>query len=107
MSAGLDRDRVAHRLNQADHRGRIVACYTSVLATNAHARFAVNLRLQIIAGGTGTIDRVTATPRNDGLRDCIRAAVEQIEWPNPSGSAATNVDATIDLAPTPPPPHRH
>jgi hypothetical protein len=42
-------------------------------------------------------------PANDGLRDCVRTAVGNVEWPNPHGVPSSEVDLEIDLAPTPPP----
>jgi hypothetical protein len=74
-----------------------------VLAGAPRAHFTVSIRLEVIAGGTGTVDSVHVAPSNDTLRDCVNDAMSQVEWPNPSGVPSTHVDAQIDLAPTPPP----
>lgn len=102
-TAGLSPESVHRVFVRPPNQQAVVACYTAVLAQNPRARASVSVRLDIIAGGFGSIDSVRVAPANDGLRDCIRAALGRFEWPNPTGSAgSTRVDAQIDLAPTPP-----
>ena len=101
-TAGLAPDRVQRVLTRPANQAAIVQCYTNVLATDARAHGVVSLRLEVIAGGFGTVDRVHIAPANDTMRDCIRDALGRFEWPNPTGVPATTVDAQIDLAPTPP-----
>ncbi|MEI8258802.1 MAG: hypothetical protein WCJ30_24290 [Deltaproteobacteria bacterium] len=103
-SAGLAPDSVHRVFMRAPNQQAIVTCYTNLLAANPRARAVVSVRLDVIAGGFGSIDTVRVAPANDPLRDCVRAALGRFEWPNPSGNApSSHVDAQIDLAPTPPP----
>jgi hypothetical protein len=90
--------RVVHR-NQA----RLVECYTHELASNPRLHGVLTVKLQVIAGGFGSIDRVRFAPRNEALEGCVRSAVSSFEWPNPRGVASTDIELTIDLAPEPPP----
>jgi hypothetical protein len=102
-TAGLTPDRVHRVLTRAANQQAITECYTRALATDPRAHALVSIRVEVIAGGFGTVDRVHLAPANDTMRDCIRDALSHFEWPNPSGVPATTVDAQIDLAPTPPP----
>lgn len=84
----------------------IVQCYTTQLATNPRAHGVLTARIEIIAGGTGTIERLQMTPRNEAMEACIREALARFEWPNPRGQPSTEVNLQVDFAPTPPAPSR-
>jgi hypothetical protein len=101
-TAGLTPDHVHRVLTRAANQQALVQCYTRALATDPRAHALVTIRVEVIAGGFGTVDRVHLSPANDTVRDCIQNALSHIEWPNPTGVPATTVDAQIDLAPTPP-----
>lgn len=107
VSAGLTPDAVHRVFVRAANQTALTTCYTNELGANPHAHFTASFRLEIIAGGFGNIDSVHVTPSNDTLRDCLRNAATRFEWPNPSGAPSTQVDAQIDLAPTPPPAGAH
>jgi hypothetical protein len=107
VTAGLTPDAVHRVFMRAPNQQAIVTCYTTALATDPRAHGTVSLRLEVIAGGFGSVDTVRFAPANDTLRDCVRAALGRFEWPNPSGVPSTQVDAQIDLAPTPPPAAAH
>jgi hypothetical protein len=91
--------RLVHRQQEA-----MLRCYKRLLAVHPHAQGRLEVRVQVIAGGSGIVERIALTPhRNPSFEGCIREAVSAIEWANPRGVPSTTIDLGIDLAPTPPP----
>jgi hypothetical protein len=81
----------------------IVDCYKRLLAVSPNAQGRLEVHFEVIAGGSGLIDRVHFTPhRNASFEGCVRSALGNFTWSNPRGVPSTTVDLAIDLAPTPP-----
>jgi hypothetical protein len=105
VGQGLTADQITRvwRRNQA----AITTCYTNQLATNPRAHGVLTARIEIIAGGTGTIDRLHLAPPNDAMLACIREVLGRFEWPAPRNQPSTEVNLQVDFAPTPPAAGRH
>jgi hypothetical protein len=101
-TAGLQPPSI-QRLVHRQHEG-MLRCYKRLLAVHPHGQGRLEVRVQVIAGGSGIVERVALTPhRNPSFEGCIREVVNAIEWANPRGVPSTTIDLAIDLAPTPPP----
>lgn len=81
----------------------IVSCYKRFLAVHSTAQGQLQLHFDIIAGGSGLIDRVHMTPhRNTSFENCVRDVISAWSWANPRGVPSVTIDLAIELAPTPP-----
>lgn len=81
----------------------VLNCYKRLLAVAPTANGVLQLHFDIIAGGSGLIDRVHMTPhRNSSFENCVRDVVSAWSWSNPRGVPSVTIDLNIDLAPTPP-----
>lgn len=81
----------------------LLDCYKRLLAVQATAQGRVEIHLEVIAGGTGIVERVHFMPhRNQSFETCVRNALGNFTWPNPRSAPSTQIDLAIDLAPTPP-----
>lgn len=81
----------------------LLDCYKRLLAASPNAQGRVEIHLEVIAGGTGIVDRVHLTPhRNQSFETCVRNAMGSFTWANPRGAPSTEINLAIDVAPTPP-----
>jgi hypothetical protein len=105
VTAGLTAEAVQRALRR--NHAQLTECYTHALAADPRAHGTATARLQVIAGGVAQVERSRTAPRNPELESCVQEVLGRIEWPNPRGAPATEVDLTIDMAPAPPlPPGR-
>jgi len=101
VSAGLTAPAIQRAVQR--QKNPLVDCYKRLLAAQATAQGRVEIHLEVIAGGTGIVDRVRLTPhRNQSFETCVRNALGNFTWANPRGAPSTQIDLAIDLAPTPP-----
>jgi hypothetical protein len=81
----------------------IVNCYKRLLAVAPRAQGQLQLHFDVIAGGSGLIDRVHMTPhRNGSFESCARDVISAWSWSNPRGVPSVTIDLNIDLAPEAP-----
>jgi hypothetical protein len=105
VGAGLTTDQIT-RLWRRTLLPAVTTCYTNQLATNPRAHGVLSTRIEVIAGGMGTVGRTTMAPANEAIVACVRDALGRVEWPAPRNQPSTEVNLQIDLAPTAPAPRR-
>jgi hypothetical protein len=98
---GLTPEAIQRSVNR--QKEPLLNCYKRFLAAQPNANGRLEIHLEVIAGGSGLVDRVHMTPhRNASFETCIRNAMGNLTWSNPRGAPSTTIDLPIDLAPTPP-----
>jgi hypothetical protein len=101
VTAGLTAPAVQRLVTR--QKAPLVDCYKRMLAAAPSAQGRIEVHFEVIAGGSGLIDRVHFTPhRNNSFETCVRNALNNFTWSNPRGAPSTTIDLAIDVAPTPP-----
>ncbi|MBL8679904.1 MAG: hypothetical protein JNK05_12095 [Myxococcales bacterium] len=101
VTAGLTAPAIQRAVTR--QKAPLVDCYKRLLAASPNAQGRLEVHFEVIAGGSGLIDRIHLTPhRNNSFENCVRNAMGNFTWSNPRGAPSTTIDLAIDLAPTPP-----
>jgi hypothetical protein len=101
VSAGLTAPAIQRVFNR--QKAPLLDCYKRLLAVAPQAQGRIEIHLEVIAGGTGIVDRVHFTPhRNTSFERCVQNALGSFTWANPRGAPSTQIDQAIEIAPTPP-----
>ncbi len=101
VTAGLTAPAVQRVVTR--QKSSLIDCYKRLLAVSPQAQGRVEIHMEVIAGGTGIVDRVHLTPhRNQSFETCVRNALGNFTWSNPRGAPSTTIDLAIDVAATPP-----
>lgn len=101
VTAGLTAPAIQRAVTR--QKAPLVDCYKRLLAASPNAQGRLEIHFEVIAGGSGLIDRIHLTPhRNNSFETCVRNAMGNFTWSNPRGAPSTTIDLAIDLAPTPP-----
>ncbi|MDP3278445.1 MAG: hypothetical protein Q8Q09_24865 [Deltaproteobacteria bacterium] len=83
----------------------LVDCYKRLLLAQNTAAGRLELRFEVIAGGSGLLDRVSLSPhRNNSFETCVRNAFGNLTWPSPRGAPSVSVVAEVEMAPLAPAP---